>query len=161
VTVQSLRLPASVVDAMVGHARAEAPNEACGLLSGDRGSGLVTRFHPARNALASPTAFDVHPEDLVRTLYEIEERGEELVATFHSHPRTAAVPSATDLRNAAYPVPLVIVSLRDDPGACRAWVSSSRPPEEIPVAVLARDRSASSPGDVHDASAVGVHRHVD
>lgn len=159
-SLYGLRLPLTVADAVVRHARAEAPNEACGLLSGDRGSGLVTRYHAARNALASPTAFDVHPEDLVRIVYGIEERGEELVAIFHSHPRSAAVPSATDLRNAAYPVPLVIVSLRDDPGAFRAWDPARRPPEEIPVSVLPGDGSASTPDDVDDPSRGRIHGHV-
>ena len=56
----SLSLPASLRDQIVAHARAGAPNEACGLLGGR--DGVATSFHPVRNADASPYRYTVHPE---------------------------------------------------------------------------------------------------
>jgi len=124
--VTGLSLPTSVAEELMRHARAELPNEACGLLSGPPGSGRATRFHPARNAEASPLRYNVHPEDLVRITFAIEDAGEELVAIFHSHTRSAAVPSATDRRAAMYPDPVYLLASLADPDAppaqaLRAW----------------------------------------
>lgn len=116
-----LILPAGVARELLAHARAEAPNEACGLLSGSLKGGTVAEFHPLRNALASPYRFDIHPADLVRVLAAIEDAGVDLVAIFHSHPRSPAVPSALDRRESRYPVPYLIASLSPDPPELRAW----------------------------------------
>jgi proteasome lid subunit RPN8/RPN11 len=122
-----------VVAELIAHARDELPNEACGLLSGPAGAARVTRYHRARNALASPTAFDLHPEDLVRILYRIEEAGEELTAIFHSHPRKEAVPSSTDIRHASYDVPYVVLSLRDGVESFGGWEISNSVATEMPL----------------------------
>lgn len=118
-----LRLPRPIAEQLLAHARSELPNEACGLLSGRLASGAVTRYHPARNAHQSPWRFDIDAADLVRLVLGIEEAGEELVAAFHSHTRTDAVPSATDVREARYPVLHLIASLADPTGhgELRAW----------------------------------------
>ena len=111
-----------VADELVAHALSVAPNEACGLIAGDRLGGFGTTFHPARNALASPYRFDLHPEDLVRILDDIERAGLDLVAIFHSHPRSRAVPSALDRREARYPVPYLIYGAGDaGQPLLRAW----------------------------------------
>ena len=129
-----LELPVDLAEAVIGHARAELPNEACGLLSG--AAGRATTFHPARNALGSPRRFDLHPEDLVRIVFEMEAAGDELVAIFHSHPRSPAVPSPTDVRGAEYRVPYLIASLgdRSEP-VLRAWWIASSTASEITVRV--------------------------
>lgn len=109
---------------MLDHATAEVPNEACGLLAGDAGRGTARAYHPVRNAEASPYGFEMAPDELVRIMFAIERAGEDLVAVFHSHPRSRAVPSARDVRSAAYPVVHVIASLDDGPAAAaplRAW----------------------------------------
>lgn len=124
--VSGLTLPSAVADELMRHARAELPNEACGLLSGFLAAGEATRFHAARNVEASPLLYNVHPEDLVRITFAIEDDGEELVAIFHSHTRSAAVPSATDRRTAMYPDPFYLLASLADPDATperalRAW----------------------------------------
>ncbi len=47
--------------------------------------------------------FRMDPEVQLSTMREIRELGLELTGTYHSHPRTPAVPSARDGRLAAYP----------------------------------------------------------
>ncbi len=125
-TAHSLGLTPRLAGELLAHARAELPNEACGLLSGSLADGRATRFHPARNVDASPLRYNVHPEDLVRIIFAIEDAGEELVAIFHSHTRSAAVPSATDRRTAMYPDPFyLLASLANadasPASAFRAW----------------------------------------
>jgi proteasome lid subunit RPN8/RPN11 len=138
--VKGLALPASLAEELMQHARAELPNEACGLLSGSLESGRATRFHPARNVEASPLRYNVHPEDLVRITFGIEDAEEELVAIFHSHTRSAAVPSATDRRTAKYPDPFYLLASLSDPDAppsraLRAWRIHRGQAFEVPLAI--------------------------
>jgi proteasome lid subunit RPN8/RPN11 len=138
--VKGLALPPSLADELMRHARAELPNEACGLLSGSLASGKATRFHPARNLEASPLRYNVHPEDLVRITFAIEDADEELVAIFHSHTRSAAVPSATDRRTAMYPDPFYLLASLSDPDApparaLRAWRIHRGHAFEVPLAI--------------------------
>lgn len=79
--------------------------------------------HPARNKLASPLRYELHPSDLYEILDGIEEAGLQLGAIYHSHTRSAPEPSETDINLALYPDPLyVIVGLKDDEPDVRAWV---------------------------------------
>jgi proteasome lid subunit RPN8/RPN11 len=138
--VTGLQLPAAVAEELMSHALAELPNEACGLLSGSLETGRASRFYPARNVEASPLRYNVHPEDLVRITFEIEDAGEELVAIFHSHTRSAAIPSATDRRTAMYPDPFYLLASLADPEApparaLRAWRIYRGQAFEVPLTI--------------------------
>lgn len=116
----------ALANELMAHARAEAPNEACGILSGSAADGRATAYHLARNADASPLVYTVHPEDLVRIVLGIEDDGEDLVAIFHSHTHTPAEPSPTDRRQAMYPDAFYLLATLMDPAATpmqalRAW----------------------------------------
>jgi proteasome lid subunit RPN8/RPN11 len=135
-----LTLPATLADALLAHARAELPNEACGLLGGDLAAGRAVTFHPARNEEASPLRYNVHPEDLVRIVFAIEDAGQDLVAIFHSHTHSPAVPSATDRRTAQYPDPFYLLATLADPdampaSALRAWRILGGQSFEVPLRV--------------------------
>lgn len=131
-----LALPAAVLEAMLAHARADLPNEACGLLGGDRASGRATSYHPARNALASRYAYEVEASDLVRIMFAIEAEGDALVAIFHSHPATPSAPSASDVRDAAYPVVHLIVSLAEASARpVRGWRIEAGAVREVPLRI--------------------------
>jgi [CysO sulfur-carrier protein]-S-L-cysteine hydrolase len=126
VTAAGMTLPLAIAEELVAHALAEVPNEACGLLAGDVGTGVATAYHPARNADESPYVYTVHPDDLVRIVLGIEDAGEDLLAIFHSHTHTPAVPSPTDRRQARYPDAFYLLVTLSDPEATpaealRAW----------------------------------------
>ena len=91
-------LRAAVREAIVAHARAEAPLECCGLLLGTRG--LVEDAHRAANVRQSPTTYRVDPADHFAAIRRARATRREVVGAYHSHPRSPAVPSATDLREA-------------------------------------------------------------
>ena len=116
-------LPPAIRDAMLAHAHAEYPNEMCGVIVGDRaaaGGGEALRWEPARNAEASPMRYAVHPDDLLRLTIETDDADEVFWAIVHSHVRSPAVPSPTDVGIALYPDALyVLVSLADE--SVRAW----------------------------------------
>ena len=138
--VTGLQLPPAVAEELMRHARSELPNEACGLISGSLPTGSASRFYPARNVEASPLRYNVHPEDLVRITFEIEDAGEELVAIFHSHTRSAAIPSATDRRTAMYPDPFYLLASLADPDApparaLRAWRIYRGQAFEVPLTI--------------------------
>ena len=136
----SLTVSIEVADELLAHAREELPNEACGLLSGDLTAGWATRYHRARNAEASPLRYNVHPDDLVRIVFAIDEAGEDLVAIFHSHTHTPAVPSPTDRRSAQYPGVFYLLATLSDPGAppasaLRAWRIHGGQSYEVPLRI--------------------------
>jgi proteasome lid subunit RPN8/RPN11 len=97
---------------MIRHARREYPNEACGLLAGK--DEWVEKVYQMTNADHSPVTYRLDPEEQFRVFMEIEEKGWELVAIYHSHSHSPAYPSAIDLELAFYPDCLyLIISLAD------------------------------------------------
>ncbi len=111
-------LAATIRDAIVAQARAEYPNESCGLIVGDApaaAGGTATRFEPARNAAASPYRYDIHPDDLYRISVAADDADEVIWGIVHSHTHTPARPSPTDIGLAFYPDALyLLVSLSAD-----------------------------------------------
>ena len=89
----SVALPASIREAIVSHARAEEPNEACGVIVGDRPAGAggrALRFEPARNEAASRFLYRLDARDLLRLTLQTDDRDEVFWAIVHSHVRSAA-----------------------------------------------------------------------
>jgi proteasome lid subunit RPN8/RPN11 len=129
---RTVTLPEAIRGALIEHAQAEYPNEMCGVVVGDdyaADGGLALRWEPARNAEASPMRYAVHPEDLLRLTIETDDADEVFWAIAHSHVRSPAVPSLTDIGVAQYPDALyVLVSLSEDEAdpvsgepSVRAW----------------------------------------
>jgi proteasome lid subunit RPN8/RPN11 len=97
---------------LIEHARSEFPNEACGLLAARNGTAV--RFYPIKNAEASPVTYRMDPQEQLRAMLEMDDQDWDLGAIYHSHTRTRAYPSQTDLSLAFYPDSLyIIVSLAD------------------------------------------------
>ncbi len=115
----ALRVRRDHLEQIIAQARAEAPNECCGMLAG-RGE-TVEEVFPGRNNDQSPKTYVMDPEDQLRAFRAMDDRGWDLVGIYHSHPQTEAVPSRTDREraidrdgNPLFPdAHYVIVSLRD------------------------------------------------
>jgi proteasome lid subunit RPN8/RPN11 len=115
-----LRLPRPIADEIAEHARTGLPDEACGILSGV--DATATRFHPAVNADASPFRYSIDSQDLLRIVTEIDDAEEDLLAIYHSHTRSPAFPSRTDVELAFWPdAAYLIVSLASDPPDLKAY----------------------------------------
>jgi proteasome lid subunit RPN8/RPN11 len=107
-----MRIPTEIYEQLLAHAREDVPNECCGLIGGN--DGVARTVYRARNAEASPLRYNLDPQDQFRIMSEMEERGEELSAIYHSHTASPAYPSQTDINLAAYPDALyLIVSLAE------------------------------------------------
>jgi proteasome lid subunit RPN8/RPN11 len=96
-----VRVRAGIVEEMLHHARSEPAVECCGLLAGV--GGVITRIFPAKNALASPTAYDVAPQELFQLFRRMREEELEHLGIYHSHLASENVPSPRDIELAAYP----------------------------------------------------------
>jgi len=118
-----LVLSSNQVDAIIAHARETEPRECCGLIGGEA-SGLAQTIYRTRNVAADPLlAYDAAPEDLFAAQRAMREREEELLAIYHSHPRSSdPQPSATDVRLAYYPSAVyLIVGLGKQQPSLRAF----------------------------------------
>jgi [CysO sulfur-carrier protein]-S-L-cysteine hydrolase len=93
-----LRIARDLLDQIVDHARRDAPDECCGVVSA--ASGAARGVFPLKNLAASPLRFEVGA-DLVPVMEEIDEAGDDMAAIYHSHTRTAPYPSQTDINFAA------------------------------------------------------------
>jgi proteasome lid subunit RPN8/RPN11 len=111
-----LVIRADLVDAMVAHARADYPDEACGVIAGPVGSDRPTRFIPMQNAERSPTFYRFDSLEQLRVWREMDDNDEEAVVIYHSHTATQAYPSRTDISYASEPqAHYVLVSTRNEP----------------------------------------------
>jgi proteasome lid subunit RPN8/RPN11 len=124
-------IPHRVLDAIITHARAKAPNECCGLLVGH--GEKVDEAVPTRNLRQSPTGFQIDPTDHFAALRQTRAERREILGAYHSHPRSAAAPSATDVAEAHYPEFLyLIVSLADATPDVRGYHIRSGAVEAVP-----------------------------
>jgi len=109
-----LRIPAEMVEAIVAHARADHPDEACGIIAGPAGSNRPTRLVPMTNAERSPTFYRFDSGEQLRLYKQLDAADEEVVVVYHSHTATEAYPSRSDISYAGEPqAHYVLVSTRE------------------------------------------------
>ena len=124
----SLQLRSEHLIAIVGHARETAPKECCGLIGGSN-EGRAQNIYRLRNVTANPElAYEAAPEDLFASQRQMRERGEDLLAIYHSHPRSDdPSPSKTDVKLAYYPTAIyLIIGLGGDQPVVKAFKISER-----------------------------------
>jgi len=129
-----VRISRELLDDLVAHARAEAPNECCGMIATHDGEAV--RLYRATNAAASPLRYEIDGREQYRIQTEIEERGWDLGAIYHSHTRSAPYPSQTDINLAFYPESLyVIVGVAGPEPDIRAYRIADGQVEEVTLSV--------------------------
>ena len=133
--------PRAMAAAIVAQARAEYPNESCGIVIGSgvaAEGGVAVRYAACRNEAASPYRYVIDSQEALRLSIEADDAGQEFWAIVHSHVRSPAVPSPTDLGLAFWPDALyILVSLADDEAgpdgepSLRAWRIRDGAPFEV------------------------------
>lgn len=137
-----LRISAELLDAVIAHARADHPDEACGVIAGPEGSDSPERFIPMVNAARSPTFYEFDSRALLALYRDMDDNGEEPIVIYHSHTATQAYPSRTDITYASEPYAhYLIVSTRDSgadegPVEVRSFRIVDGQVDEEPVEVL-------------------------
>jgi [CysO sulfur-carrier protein]-S-L-cysteine hydrolase len=123
-----MRIAQRLIDEMVAHAREDLPNECCGMIGGRDGE--ATEVIRVANSAASPLRYEMDPQAQFDALKAVEADGGELLGIYHSHTKSAAYPSQTDVNQAvAWPEQAyVIVSLADpdNPEVKAYWLKDLR-----------------------------------
>lgn len=109
-----LEISKELIDQIVAHARADHPDEACGVIAGPANSDRPERFIPMVNAARSPTFYEFDTHDLLALYKDLDARNEDPVVIYHSHTATEAYPSRTDITYASEPFAhYVLISTRE------------------------------------------------
>jgi proteasome lid subunit RPN8/RPN11 len=125
-----LKFTQAQIDEMVAHAREDLPNECCGVVAARGGAAVAV--HRAVNAAASPLRYEIDSKDFLRIYNEIDHADQEVGAIYHSHTRSAAYPSQTDINLALWPDALyIIVSLAADEPDVKAFSIVDRKVEAV------------------------------
>jgi proteasome lid subunit RPN8/RPN11 len=115
-----MRISRELFDQLVSHARADAPNECCGMIASRDGEAITV--YPAANAAASPLRYEIDGAEQYRIQMAIDDEDLDLGAIYHSHTRSAPYPSQTDINLAFYPEALyVIVGVAGEEAEVRAY----------------------------------------
>ena len=133
-------LPRAIHDEMVAWARSGYPNEACGVLVGDAlpgSGGRAGAFVGLTNAVASPFRYLMDSQEQYQVWLAIDDADQAVWGIFHSHVRSPAEPSPTDVGLAFYPDALYLICSLADPGApvVRAWSIADGAVIEVPIRV--------------------------
>lgn len=115
-----IELPEAFYQDIVAQAREEYPNEACGLIASE--AGVPVRMFRMRNADESPVTYRLDPKEQLEVFNEMDDRGWDLFAIYHSHTGSDAYPSPTDVRLAFYPeASYLLLSLSDEEPVLRGF----------------------------------------
>jgi proteasome lid subunit RPN8/RPN11 len=129
-----MKFTQSQIDEMVAHSREDVPNECCGVVASK--DGTAQAVHRAINAAASPLRYEIDSGDFLRIYNLIDDADQEVGAIYHSHTRSAAYPSQTDINLALWPDALyIIVSLAAEEADVRAFAIVDRKVEEVALEV--------------------------
>jgi [CysO sulfur-carrier protein]-S-L-cysteine hydrolase len=136
-----LHLPVDAHAAMLAHALACYPLEACGLITGTSGApgepARVAWFDPCDNVAASSRVYTLDPRQHLAADRRAEDAGLEIIGVVHSHTHTEPYPSPTDVATAIDPQwHYLIISLRDDEPMLRSWRIVDDEVTEEPVIVV-------------------------
>src|SRR5689334_24884067 len=109
-----LTISSLLYEKIVAHARADHPDEACGVIAGPQGADRPERFIAMLNAERSPTFYRFDSMEQLKVWRSMDEADEVPLVIYHSHTATEAYPSRTDISYASEPdAHYVLVSTRD------------------------------------------------
>ncbi len=108
-----IRIPKTIFQKIVDHAKREWPLECCGILGGmDK---TVQKSFELQNTEESPVLYSMSPQEQMKAFEEMEKESMKMVAIYHSHPHTIPFPSETDVKLTFYPdVSSIIISLKEE-----------------------------------------------
>ena len=133
----------SALETIVAHAQQDAPNECCGLLVG--AEERIDEAVRTRNLDPGPSRYQVDPADHIALMKRFRGTGRAIVGAYHSHPRSTAVPSPSDVREAFYPdfVYLIVSLAAPDRPEFRAWRIREGAVEEIALVIQSVSKAAA------------------
>lgn len=135
-----LVIRADLVDELVAHARADHPDEACGVIAGPEGSDRPERVIRMLNAERSPTFYRFDTTEHLQVWRALDEADEQPIVIYHSHTATEPYPSRTDVSYAGEPdAHYVLISTRHpDQHELRSYRIREGVVTEEPVQIVER-----------------------
>jgi proteasome lid subunit RPN8/RPN11 len=131
----SISITDEVKAAIETHALESSPYECCGLLSGK--DNLIVTIHPLRNAAHTPlTNYFASPEDMFSAMRRMREMRQEMIGIYHSHPRSKAYPSPTDVQMAFYPEAIYFIISLEPQMELRAFKINSAIIKEVDFRII-------------------------
>lgn len=131
-----MKIKKEVVERLFAHAQKEKPREACGYLAGR--NGVITVSYVLSNIDKSSEHFSFDPKEQFQALKDARSKGLEILAVYHSHPKTPARPSEEDIRLAYDPdILYAIVSLAQDKRDLKAFRIKDRQVDPVNLEVIA------------------------
>lgn len=133
-SLPSMRLAPELIDRIVAHAREADPQECCGVITGRDGEALAVER--AENEFAHRMRYRISADEMFRIYRLADDRGEEMMAFYHSHPRSEAYPSQTDINEASgLPESVHLICSLADPGdpSVRAFTIRGNDVQEVPL----------------------------
>ena len=130
-----------VLDDVKAHARQEAPRECCGVLIG-RGQAILESAR-ALNLSDGTSRFLIDPRDHIRAMRDARTRQMDVIGFYHSHPRSPAVPSETDVAESGYAgaMHLIVGVAADDAPQARLFVIDGGAGRELEFVVVEGETS--------------------
>ena len=122
-----IRIPKSIYERIVEHAKREWPLECCGILGGK--DGTVGKAFEISNTEKSSIRYLMSPQEQLKVFEEMEKESMEMIAIYHSHPHTIPFPSETDVKMAFYPeLASIIISLKEkeNPVVKAFWIEKEQ-----------------------------------
>jgi proteasome lid subunit RPN8/RPN11 len=131
----SISITGEVKAAIEAQALESSPYECCGLLSGK--GNLIATIHPLRNTAHTPlTNYFASPEDMFGAMRQMREAGHQMLGIYHSHPRSKAYPSPTDVQMAFYPEAIYFIISLEPQIELRAFKINGAMIKEVDFRVL-------------------------
>jgi [CysO sulfur-carrier protein]-S-L-cysteine hydrolase len=140
-----MRISRPLIDEIVAHARETAPEECCGVVTGV--DGRASAVERAENEFAHAMRYRIGADEMMRIYKLADARGEEMLAFYHSHPRSEAYPSQTDINEASgLPESLHLICSLEDPAApvVRAFTIRDKDVEEVELDRSGRDEPSGN-----------------
>jgi proteasome lid subunit RPN8/RPN11 len=131
-----MKCSTEVIDAIVAHARRQAPAECCGVLIGD--AAVIAEAAPTRNLSDNANRFLIDPRGHMDAVRRARALDLDVIGFYHSHPHSPAHPSERDLAEAAYPgLLMMIVSVQSADADVRLFRLAGDRFEDVPFATEA------------------------
>ncbi len=132
--MEQLVIPAHIFDEMLAHCKVGYPNEACGILAGNDNE--VSRIYKMANTEVSPVSYFMDSKEQFKVMKDMSENNLSMLAIFHSHPSSAAYPSAKDVSLAFYEDAVyIIISLMEKEPVAKAFAIIERNIEEVGITI--------------------------
>ena len=139
---EKLYISSALLQELKSYGDTSPQKEVCGLISGAHDVyWRAETFHPITNVSSGDTTYDdyvMDPDESMNILKDtnimpIGENKFDLVATFHTHPRSTPYPSIVDIQYAAYNVTYIIYSVVLDKFSFNFWNGSWFIPIDVKV----------------------------